>query len=71
MESNISEVIDQVAPRGIEVDSYLKTHHQFQKMFLQAFQEALYLGQIFQNVSLNFLDALDHLWSHQMWWKPL
>ena len=60
MEKNLSKVINQVPLRGIEVASYLKICHQFKRCF-QAFQETLYLKEIFQSVCLTFLDALDYI----------
>ena len=33
-------------------------------MFLQTHQEALYFGEIFQNVHFKFLNVLDHLQNH-------
>ena len=53
MKSNLSKVIDQVPP--------LKCTTNFEKGFLQAHQETLYLAEILQRVHLTFLDTLYYL----------
>ena len=58
MEQNLSMVIDGTLPI---VSAHLKAHYQFHTMFIQTHQEMLYLKEVFQNVHLRFLDALDLL----------
>ena len=61
MEENLSTVINRTLPLGAGVSAHVKVHIEFCTMFLQAYQEALYLKEIFKNVYLRFLDALNHL----------
>ena len=64
METDLSKVIDQTPPQGVEVAVCLKTTFLFQKMVLQAHQQAVYIPDIFYNVWSKFLDVLDHLQNH-------
>ena len=71
IESTLSNIINQVPPRGVDISPYLKLYHHFSKDALQAHQEALHPAEIFQSVHLQFLNVLDPLQISQVQWKQL
>ena len=61
LKQSLCTVNDRTPPLGVGVSAHIKVHYQFCTMFMKTHQEILYLEEIFQNVHLRFLDALDHL----------
>ena len=57
-------VTDRTPCLGVGVPGHVKVHYQFHTMLKQTHQEIIFLKEIFQNVHLRFLDAIDYLWNH-------
>ena len=53
MEINLSKVIDQVLPIGLEAVSYFKVNHQFQQMFFKLTKKFYILQRHFRVYALN------------------